>query len=246
MTHAEAIEKVKKLMRLAESPVKAEAELAAAKASEIMSRYELDAAAIELSNPTQAKEDIADFGEDPLDEMRVVASWKSRLSVVVSSLHGCQCYKRGGSLNLIGRPSDVATVRYLYSWICRQIELVVASEGLGHSKNYKNNFRLGMVDTIAVRMRDAKKVAEQQFRQETVAACSTTALVLVENAIVLRQQHYEEAVAFGKAKLHLRTQHGYRPRHNDAGRTAGREAGQHVQFNGTRRTIQRSATQLNS
>ena len=246
MTQAEAIEKVRKLMKLATSPVQAEAELAAAKASEIMSKYELDSAALELTSTEKVEEEVKDFGDDPLDQGGVVQSWKGRLSMVISHLHGCQVYKSSGRLCLIGRPSDVATVRYLYGWICRQIDIVTDGLGLGFSRNFKTNFRLGMVDTISIRMKEAAEKAKQEFMTEKVSQGSTTALMLVNNSLALRKKYLDDAIEYGKQKLHLRASHSRGARFNDAGRAAGREAGHKVQFNAVRRSLNRGQTQLNA
>ena len=247
MNKAEAIEKAAKLLRLATSPNQPEAERAAAKAHEIMVRYELDAEALELAGKSeQPAEPIKDFGFDPLDCGANHSTWTGRLIVIIAHAHGCQAYKKHqGGYGLIGRASDVQTVRYLYSWIRTQVERIAEADCVGCGRTYWLNFRLGMVETISRKLEEAHKAAAEAFKAETVATGNSQALVLVNNAIAKRDERLSAAIDYGKKVVGLRSGGGSRSNYNAEARSSGRGAGHRVSINASKGNLSGSQRQLN-
>jgi hypothetical protein len=234
MTRDEALQKVAKLLRLTteRGATQDEAAQAAGLASALMSRYEIDAAAIALQEPEAIKEEVKDFGADPIDQ-KARERWRGYLAIAIAHLHGCHCYRSAGRLCLIGRPSDVQTVRYLYGWTVRQVEAISGRDCIGYGITYANNFRLGMVDTIKARLTEAHRNAATVAKIEAGREGATVALVLVSQAIQLRESYLADAIQFGKEKLHLRSASGSSSRYDGNARAAGRAAGRTVTLHGS-------------
>jgi hypothetical protein len=62
MTYEEALRKAAACLRLSKSSNQAEAALAAAKAQEIMDKYQISAEVLKLDQPKEADEPVMDFG----------------------------------------------------------------------------------------------------------------------------------------------------------------------------------------
>lgn len=250
MTYQEALDKAMKLLRLSKSPVPAEAALAASKAQEIIDRYKLDVTGIDYDAQT-AKEDsepVKDFGYgDPLDDMaesyKVI--WGLRLASVVARANQTRIIyldKRnetrriGRTIKIVGRPSDVSTVRYLYSFFKLQIEQMAKEQCAGNSGAYVNQFCIGVIDTISAKLAAQKQQTFAEKRQEVSA--NPGALVRVNAAIARMDKKAADVDAFIKANMTLgrgrtRTVNGA----HLTGRRAGQIAGQNIQFTGAKAGI---------
>jgi len=128
MTYEEALQKAVKLLRLSQSSNPNEAALAAGKAQEIIDRYNIESVALDMASgdKPQPDEPIKDFGFDPLDAgTKKISTWSWRLFTVISRGNGCKGYltrNKGGGIAIVGRPSDVQTVRYFYAWLKQEVE----------------------------------------------------------------------------------------------------------------------------
>jgi len=237
MTNQEAIEKVVKLLRLSESKCnEAEAALAAARAQEIIDRYQIESLALEYAQNTsgEAKPDepVKDFASDPLDgEVRTLATWAWRLFLVIGNLNGVKGYRaHGGGLALVGRPSDVATVRYLYGWLKREVNRLAERDTVGNGRTYANNFRLGVVDTIKERMNEQKEATRAAMRAQAgtiTEGVQTCALVHVNSALAKLDARLDQTQNWMDKNLKLckasRSRTTFDPHARAAGRAAGRE-----------------------
>jgi hypothetical protein len=230
MTHAEALAKAAKLLRLAKSSNPHEAALAAAKAQDIMDRFKLSGADITLDSSAPA-EKVMHCPQDPLDRDGA-ARWKGQLAMAVAKLNQCKVYAdpaRGYCL--IGRPSDMDAVRYLYAWLTQEIERLAASHCAGCGRTYWNNFRLGAVETVSARLRESARETVAVVKQEaaqSVAAGNAMALVLVEKSLATIEAQVREVEDYGKRVLHLRSRSRSGSNYNSDARAAGRRAGQSI------------------
>ena len=193
MNQEEAMRKAIACLKLAKSSNANEAALAAAKAQEIIDRYGLQVTDDDFDNQEDRKdqEPIMDFGDDPLDQCgKHDAFWCVRLISVVCHFNGCRWYYVGGGdlgkvLKVIGRPSDVATVRYLYGLLKGEVKRLQSENCVGRSGAYRYQYGLGVADTIYRRMHEQ--------RQATVAAVKTEnasnpfALVRVNTALAKQE-----------------------------------------------------------
>lgn len=241
--NANVIEKVKKLLRLAKSDNANEAALAAAKAQELIDRHKLHAALLELDKKpgslAEALEGIEDFGDgdDTLTpDEKNVATWKWRLAYNVAKHNAVELYvmnyrkvtadspypqERKG-IFAIGRPSDVAAVRYLFAYCVREVEKLVAARGPGHGRVWYNNYRLGVVDTIAKKLIAQREEFAKSVRRESGGGA---ALVKVNDALALLDERAHETRAWVKKNLKMRKTYGGGHIGNDSARAAGQKDG---------------------
>lgn len=236
MTHQEAIEKAQKLLRLTTSNNPHEAALAASRAQEIMDRYQLGNLALEYEQRAP-EEPIKDFGNDPLDpDAKQHATWRSRLASALGRNNACKVYRQyNGTLGIIGRPSDVASVRYLFSWLRQEVDRLAQRDCVGNGRTYANNFRIGVVETIADRLAEQKKQTEAAVKQE---AANPLALVRVENAIAIRTRQALDVEKWAQANMNFHKSPGSGYRTNDGAREAGRRAGNEVRIQPTKGALQ--------
>lgn len=197
MNHEDALRKAMACLRLAKSSNPQEAALAAAKAQEIITRYGLDvnSADFDQQEKIRDEEPINDYGHsDPLDTVeRVHRGWTLRLVSAVSRVNGCRCYhstnvdgKGGKRLMVVGRPSDVQTVRYLYGFFKNETIRLCDANTKGNSGAYKNHYRIGVTDAIIANLYEQKETSQKEVRTENTG--NATALMRVNNAVAKQQQ----------------------------------------------------------
>ena len=249
MTDSATLAKVQKLLRLATSSNANEAALAAAKAQELIDKHQLAQVLLDLdgAEPTKGLDDepIVDFHKAgaPLDSQKQLHRWRGYLAGVVARSNACKIYYSGGDIALIGRPSDAETVRYLYGWLSRETERLTSELGQGMGRTWRNNFRLGVVDTIA------RKIHEQraQFERETRAAAkaeNSTALVRVNQALVKIEERRASVEAWTKANIKLYSSGGSSATYNPSARQSGRDAGESIAVGGARKGLTSAAKKL--
>src|SRR5207248_2223458 len=160
----------------------------------------IEQAAIDLAETGEAKPDepIKDFGSDPLERLSRRSSWKGRLASILARHNGCKMYNGWNGPSLIGRPSDVATVRYLYGWLRQEVDRLAERDCKGNGTTYANNFRLGVTDTIGNRLYEQQKETQAAVRKEAQALAEQTgasvnlALVRVNNAMARIEQKRQQ------------------------------------------------------
>src|SRR5580693_4403340 len=171
MTQEEAIRKAMACLRLAKSSNANEAALAAAKAQEIITRYGLsiDDADFDTNEAAKDKEEVKYFSNDPIDDVeRAHRGWALRLCSTLANLNCCRLIqspnidgKGGKRLMVIGRGSDVQTVRYLYGYFKHEVIRLMGENTKGNSGTYKSQYCLGVVDTLGQRLQAQKKQTEK-------------------------------------------------------------------------------------
>lgn len=206
MDQAEAVEKVQKLLSLsAGTNNPAEAALAAARAQEIMDRHRIESSML-VEDDDADDEDIRDFSSvaeghlDP-DIGAGITTWLSYLAQAVAKQNACRIFhqhSRGRrTTEIVGRPSDVATVRYLYAYLRRECERLVNRDGAGMGRTWRNNFLIGCVTTIKAKLAAHKETVVQQIRSESLALIKVdAALARIETRAIqvdefLKQKHPE-------------------------------------------------------
>lgn len=182
---AAVIEKIRKLRALAQSSNVHEAAAAAAAASRLLQEHELAEAEVEAAG--QAPTESAARAELPLDEYgNQISAWRNQLAGTLKRMHGCAGWvdrHRNPSTGridrqrdvIVGRPSDVATVRYLYAWLTTEIERLAAAQGRGKGRAWAHAFKLGAVVGIREKLEEAAAV--------TRAAATSSALVVVDRRL---------------------------------------------------------------
>jgi hypothetical protein len=235
MTHEEAVTKAVKLLRLAQSNNEHEAALAMSRAQEIMDRYKLGNLSVET--PTEPEESIQDFKADLLDaESTVIATWKWRLVKTLCRQNQCKAYSltqwgdrgRVKGFALVGRASDVQTVRYFYGWLHKEILRISQPLCKGYGRNYALNFKIGMVETIVKNLEAARQATDSAVKQEA-AQQGSMALMVLNTAIAKRDQQLVAVQTWVENNLRLRTFKSH-VNQNLGARAAGRDAGERVRM----------------
>lgn len=203
MTQEDAIRKAMACLRLAKSSNQAEAALAASKAQEIIDRFKLDVNALDYDANVvkESNEPIQDFGGDPLEHAdNVTRRWSMYLGSAVARANGCSLLytdlrnKQGFVLTLVGRPSDVSTVRYIYSYLKSEVLRLKVDNTKGNSAVYKDQYCKGVVDTICQRLRAQRQETQAAVKAEN--ANNPLALVRVNSAIARLEKHDQSIAKF--------------------------------------------------
>lgn len=205
------IEKVKKLLRLAgNNPSAAEAELAAAKAQELILRHKLDMA---TADDSEARI-YGIYENEPLAHNigSVGACWRQQLAYVLTRHNTCYAIKVGRDIRLIGTRRNVATVRWLYNNVASQIESITAVACQGRGFVYRNNFRMGIVAGITERLRKMERRVRNEY-------AGTKALTFVgRERVALAEYVAKQQMMYRLSKMVA----------NERAREAGRQAASRI------------------
>lgn len=173
------IEKIKKLLALADSSNEHEAALAAAHAQRLLSEHNLGMADIEASH----KPDTADRIE--LSAAKTLPKWVRHLSAGISSAFDCQAihHSANGRLTFIGVGADPQVAAYTFTYLERTVrklcsrfmkqqnsDTIVARQ----RELRRHSYYLGAVSTITTRLAEQKAATP-------VTSC---ALVPVKTALI--------------------------------------------------------------
>ncbi|NDD31669.1 MAG: DUF2786 domain-containing protein [Proteobacteria bacterium] len=235
MNRDEALRKVASLLKLANSNNANEAALAAQRAQEIMAKFQLDSAMLDVDAGAKAEPDepILDFGKKgaPLDDTGGKKStWRIRLADHIARANGCRIYLSGARTQIVGRPSDADTIRYLFAYLTKEVDRLCDREGKGCGTTWRNNFRLGVVDTIAEKLQEARRVVHAQAREEV--RNNPLALMRVNTAIEKIAAKSVGVDLWMKAHMNLRSGRASSSSYDGAARAAGQAAGREINVGG--------------
>lgn len=235
MTLQEAIDRATKLLRLAESDNPHEAALAAQRAQEILTRYEIDRTSINLGGTSEQHtpdEEIENFMNKgaPLDAgLARIARWKGMLASAIAKANQARVYIAGNAIGIVGRASDVEKVRYLYAMLVAETDRLTDRDGKGCGVNWRNQYRLGVVDAVREKLAATHAKVAAEMRAEN----NGHALVRVNQAIAKLAENDLAVDAWMKANMRLRTSRAS-GRYNPNARAAGREAGKAINISSAR------------
>lgn len=191
------LSKIAGLLKLAERNANVNESASAASAAQaLLSKHRLTVADLDAATNTKESPGVADA---PLITGNRISQWKSDLASAVCSANGCKLYihkvyaKTGMgeirtrmeydvNVKLIGRPTDIAVVRYFYAYLEREIErlsaVAVAGGGIT-GKSGTNSFKIGAVVAISQRLREAVKAIRAEVTEGTEGC---TAMVRLDTA----------------------------------------------------------------
>lgn len=216
--------KIKKLLKLGESPNANEAAAAIAKAQSLMERHRIDVAMLEIEQ-VQPEEEIGQFA-DPLDQGHT-ASWRGRLALVLCRANGCVVYRGHQRLMLVGHPSNASAVRYLYGYCTNEIQRLARKHARGNGRAWRDNFRTGCIDAIDKAIRAERAAMHDELRKAAAerVVVDSRALVVVNNAIAKVEQQKADVDAWVDQNMKLRAARSraqkYYPTARELGRTHG-------------------------
>lgn len=192
MSRENIIDKIKKLRNLAENKASSvdEAATAARLAEEILQKHQIEEAELEITLGSS---------EQVMEDTTSLTDWKQRQTVWQNILlvHLCKAYNCEGVVkhvgsNLgffaIGRPSDLATLRYQYSYFVLELTRLASALapndlGRGSGKTWHKSFYLGATRAIGD--------ALDAVREEVKATASSSALAVIN-------QHALDATALNR------------------------------------------------
>lgn len=222
MESAPIIEKIKKLLALANSGNEHEAALAAGHAQRLLSEHNLAMADIEAVR----KPDKADRVKTTV--AKTLPKWLRHLSGGVSTAFDCQAihHPATGKLTFIGVGADVQIAAYTFSYLDQTIRKLCSNYMKQHTAEttanrqrelMRQSYYLGVVSTITTRLRE----------QKAATPVTSGALVLLKEGLI-RQAMSEIA--------NLRTMHSRKSYVNshayNSGQTDGKQVGIHQGIGG--------------
>jgi len=242
MNREEAIQKALKLLKLSNSTNVHEAALAAQRAQEILLKFQISNEMLNEESSPEKDEPILDAKNDPLEQMNQrMIRWKSYLSGVIAKANSCRAYINGSNICLIGRPTDMQTVKYLYQMLCLDVDMLAKREGKGLGKTWANNFRYGVVDAIAEKLKEVKANVHKEMYQEAVDNC--TAMIKIDNAIAVTQRKDREVEDWKNKNMRLRSTTTY-IRSDLGARLAGKEAGKNILISSAKGALNNSCSKI--
>lgn len=162
MNTTPVIDKIKKLLALADSCNEHEAALAAAHAQRLLAAHNLAMADITAAKRPEKADRIE------TDVSRSLPKWLRHLSAGVSSAFDCQAihHPATGKMTFIGVGADVQVAAYTFAYLDRTIrklcagylKLQVGTALVGrHRELMRQSYYLGAVSTIARQLQDQKE-----------------------------------------------------------------------------------------
>ena len=225
------IDRIKKLLRLSTSSNVNEASNAAAKAQELIDRYKLDMAQVQVENPKEPGEQIEDDTNGiPCGQRNITWHWH-----ILSSLcdaNTCRAWsnykfnrltnKTHREYRLVGTKTNIEIVKYMYAYLVAEIERLSAHEmkfgqGKGNGKTWSNNFKIG----AAIAIQDKLAATHKKVKQDYVG---TQALAIIQKSEHDLTQYYEDLAK----RLGLKSGASFSVRHDPSAREAGYKAGSNI------------------
>lgn len=176
MTDPTVLERVARLLALSDGTSNPnEAAVAAAQAQRLMTRHRLSRADV-----VERRDEIRAHGDRPLFVGKRLRSWLLALAQAVTRNNGCfsvlvRDSSGRKSLVVVGRIEDVDLVRYVFTYVRREIDRVTKHyrrAGVFWERGSETRFRLGAVTAVSMAMAKA--------RNETLQGASETAIVRVK------------------------------------------------------------------
>ncbi len=221
------IDKIRKLMALSHSPNEHEAALAAARAREILDKYDLSLTEVEM-NDEEIIEHRVETGtkEPPL--------WMGRLALYVGKAFNCRIFRLYGMMVFCGTKADTQVSEFTYTFLFRTVKRLCKEHkasleksgiwnaqfrGRSGSRTYMKSYALGVVNAIDQKLREFVQSRDRMQKFEDFKKATGKDLVVIKNQAVDR---YCE-------KLHLRHTQSH-ARVDYSGFEAGRRDGRSVQI----------------
>ena len=208
------LEKVSRLLALSKSSNANEAAAAAGRAAEIMDKYRLTMA--DLESPSIPAEAFVKDSGAPIYETGRTVLWKTNLVYVLCNHYGVAYYydlarstemgRKYTEVRLVGKPSGIEMVRYMFAWLSAEIQRISDTEhkGKGFKFTYIFSYCEGFVAGIEAQLKVSRATAKAE------SSVSSVALAKIDNA-------FEEANAWMKSAMKLSDGKGGSSRQFNAG-----------------------------
>jgi hypothetical protein len=220
------IDKIKKLLKLGESSNQHEAASAMARAASLMDKYKIEQAILTEEEEGEEKEAISEeecilYGINK----RRRSHWRRELANAIAKANGCYVFYRGAQVITLGRPSDKATMVYMFKFCEAEIDRLAKAQCV---QGEHNSFRLGAArgvrDAIHEEQKEQREAMIQEEREKYETSGGTSALV-VQSAIAKVETDYKELVNFVHNKYNFRRNSARASVGNYSAFAAGRQQG---------------------
>ncbi len=193
---AHIIDRVRKLLALAQSTNANEAANAAAKANALIDEYRISVGQLSDAE-TEASDPLIHDRTDPLFEADRVMQWRKSLVIRLSKHYGCYVWndtsKRKACYIIAGRKSDTDVLRYMFAYISTECERIATSQAKGKGRTFAESYKRGFVDGVMSQLDASRQTAAK-------ASSDPQALVKLDDRTRLARAHVTAAVRLGKAK----------------------------------------------
>lgn len=198
----DAADKIRKLLKLAESPNINEAMAAAQRAQALMEKHNILEAELEVECADGSPEIVCATGESS----GRLGHWKKYLwnavckanycfpfTSIVSNKQGAARATGTTTLKAYGRRDGVETSIYIFKFFCNEIERLARYHGRGMGRKWNNSFKVGAASAIATKL----EMGKEQARAE---ASNSTALVRLDDRAQAAEDFARNAHEFSNAK----------------------------------------------
>jgi hypothetical protein len=145
------------LLALSNSDNANEAASAAAKANALIDQYRISVEQI------GASEDPFTADSEPLYRADRAMAWRKLLAVKLSRHYGCFVWNNTNAgkvcLQVAGRKSDVAVLRYMFAYITAECERIGVQSCKGKGRTYAESYRMGFIDGVTAKLAESRKQA---------------------------------------------------------------------------------------
>lgn len=238
MDKNKAVEKIKKLLELADTRRNTnleEATAAAAKAQALMEKYRIERALLDKDAPSRIHwKHLQDKGRPE--------NWKNFLVSILARHNGCfivrsQNYESDGQIHIVGETQDIDVIQNIYTYIVFELNKLCIKElliyktkfGFYPSKNYSKSFYLGGISVIDETLEKAKKQAREE---EIKKVSSMKDKIKIHNALSIidnKSDKAKEWVQNNFVGAEIKDVTPNNPDHN--GYIAGKQAAKNLNLN---------------
>lgn len=187
------LDRLAKLMELAESSNEHEAELAAQRAGEMMAKHQLDSADIEahVAGAQKPKVERGRIDAEESEPLSRIENWHKALLSSLADVLGAKAFFNGrgkyAEFRIIGPADSVSTGRYLYLHLSKQVSRLSRDAQRRHlegSNAWRRAYSLGMVARLWERLKAGRAAA--------LKVATTTALVWVDKTKLAIAAEYDQ------------------------------------------------------
>ncbi|MGB3507653.1 MAG: DUF2786 domain-containing protein [Microcoleaceae cyanobacterium] len=198
MVNRSLLEKISKLLALANSPNENEAALAAEKAAELLAQHNLCIADL-------GKDRDEDISKGIIDKTGRYVTWKMWILAGIASANGCQAMRSTytGEMRLVGKKTNITVSQYLYQYLTTVVDKLV-KQHKGKGRAFISAFRVGCATRLRQRLEDKRKQMQEKGITSNSNDSSTSALVVrsmfEKNTLAIEAYLQQEGVKFKTQK----------------------------------------------
>lgn len=172
MLNKSLLEKINKLLALANSPNENEAALAAEKATELLTKYNLTIADL---GPGE-EEDVT---TGTVETTSRYVAWKMLILAGIATANGCRAMrsKHNGNMTLIGMQTNITVSQRLYQYLTKAVERL-AKRHKGKGRAFLHAFRVGCATRLRHRLEQRRKDMEEEGIAGNSESSPTPAIVV--------------------------------------------------------------------